>query len=93
MDRTAAISGAANASEKTVRFEAAPKFSAPFVSGLTAAAIPLILSFYWIAFWVAPDSMGLPLRVSTLACALFRVSSGIGLRSATRKRICSGFWC
>jgi O-antigen ligase len=42
-----------------------------FVSGLAAAAIPLILSLYWIAFWVAPDSMGLPLRVSTLACALF----------------------
>ncbi len=71
MNSTPAITGSAQASWRTVRFEAAPKFSVLFVSGLAAAAIPLILSFYWIAFWIAPDSMGLPLRVSTLTCALF----------------------
>ncbi len=67
MNSTPAI----HASWRPVRFEAAPKLSALFVSGLAAAVIPLVLSFYWIAFWGAPDSVGLPLRVSTLACALF----------------------
>ena len=71
MNSAPAITGAANASWKTARFEAVPKFSVLFVSGLVSAAIPLILSFYWIAFWVAPDSTGPPLRISMLGCTLF----------------------
>jgi len=53
------------------RIEANPKFSVLIVSGLASAAIPLILSLYWIGFWLAPASMGLPLRVSILGSALF----------------------
>jgi len=52
------------------RFEAQPKFSVLFVSGLVGAAMPLILALYWVAFGLAPESMGLPLRISMLGCAL-----------------------
>ena len=71
MNSTPAITGSAQASWRTVRFEAAPKFSVLFVSGLAAAAIPLILSLYWIAFWIVSETLGPPLRVSMLGCALF----------------------
>jgi O-antigen ligase len=71
MNSTPAILSGPIASREAVRFYAAPKFSVLFISGLAAAAIPLILSFYWIGFWVAPDSMGLPLRVSVSGGALF----------------------
>ena len=45
------------------RIAGAPKVSVFFVSGALAAAIPLILSLYWIAFWLAPESLGAPLRI------------------------------
>ncbi len=48
------------------RIEAAPKFSLLIVSALLGAAIPLALSCYWIAFWLAPESIGAPLRVSVV---------------------------
>jgi O-antigen ligase len=40
------------------------------VSGLLGAAIPLILSLYWIAFWLAPESLGAPLRISVAGCSV-----------------------
>ena len=46
--------------------EPAPKFSLLFISGLLGAAIPLTLALYWIAFWLAPESIGAPLRISVV---------------------------
>jgi O-antigen ligase len=37
---------------------------------LLGAAIPLILSLYWVFFWLAPERMGEPLRVSVAGCSL-----------------------
>ncbi len=71
MHSPTAIPGAVNANWEAIRFDAAPKFSVLLLSGLVAAAIPLLLALYWVGFWVAPDSMGLPLRVSMVGCALF----------------------
>lgn len=51
------------------RMEAAPKFSVLLLSGILAAAIPLVLSLYWIAFWLAPESVGGPLRILVLGCS------------------------
>ena len=52
------------------RFEANPKFSVLFLSSLVGAAIPLILSFYWFAFWLAPGSTGPLLRLPVLGFSL-----------------------
>jgi O-antigen ligase len=52
------------------RIEANPKFSVLFLSGLLGAAIPLILSLYWFAFWLAPGSTGPLLRIPVLLCSL-----------------------
>jgi O-antigen ligase len=49
--------------------QAAPKTSLLLVSALLGAAIPLILSLYWIAFSLAPEALGTFLRVSVLACS------------------------
>jgi O-antigen ligase len=65
------MSGAAPTNWTAIRLEARPRASVLFVSGLAGAAIPLVLSLYWIAFWMAPESMGPPLRVSVLGCVLF----------------------
>lgn len=67
----AAMTSAAPANWTGVPFEARPKFSLLVVSGLVSAAIPLILSLYWIAFWMLSETLGPPLRISMLGCTLF----------------------
>ncbi len=52
------------------RMEAAPKFAVLMLSGILAAAIPLSLSIYWIAFWIAPESVGAPLRILVVGCSV-----------------------
>ncbi len=61
---------AAPASWPQVPAQPSPKLSVLFWSGLLAASIPLSLSLYWIAFWLAPEYPGPFLRVSVLTCSL-----------------------
>lgn len=52
------------------RIHAGPKFSLLFISGALGAAIPLILSLYWIGFWLAPELMGASLRIGVGGCVV-----------------------
>jgi len=71
MSQVSAMSGQAPAPVSPIaRFEAGPKFSVLFLSGCLGAAIPLILSLYWIAFWLAPESVGALLRIPVLMCSV-----------------------
>lgn len=53
-----------------LRLGSSPKFSVLFWSGLAAAGIPLIISLYWIIFWLAPESEGAFLRVAIVGFSL-----------------------
>jgi len=64
LHQTASVNGPA------LRLQASSKFSVLFISGLLAAAIPLILSLYWPAFWLAPESSSALLRIVVLLFAL-----------------------
>ena len=70
MSQTSALPGPDPARWPASRVPGAPKFSVLMVSGLLGAAIPLILSLYWIAFWLAPESLGAPLRISVAGCSV-----------------------
>jgi O-antigen ligase len=70
MSHSSVMLGAASAHGSQLHFEAGPKFSLLFLSGLLAAAIPLILSLYWFAYPQAPDFVGPLLRISILGCSI-----------------------
>jgi O-antigen ligase len=70
MSHTSLMTGSAPVPWQTTQFQATPKFSVLFLSGLLAAAIPLILSLYWLAFSLAPESLGPPLRLSVVGCSV-----------------------
>jgi O-antigen ligase len=70
MNDMPAISSAGYADWAAVPLEAGPKFSMLVMSGMVAAAIPLILALYWVAFSLAPDLTGPLLRISVLISAL-----------------------
>jgi len=70
MSLTSAMNPSASPNWSAKRFEAGPKFSVLFLSGSLAAAIPLILSVYWVAFWMAPEALGAPLRIAVVGCTV-----------------------
>ena len=70
MSRTSVMSGSTTMPWSAPHFEARPKFSALLLSGLLAAAIPLFLALYWIAYSLKPESVGELLRVPVVGCAL-----------------------
>ena len=70
MSQSSALNPPASSGWPATRFEVGPKFSVLFLSGSLAAAIPLILSLYWVAFWMAPESLGGPLRIAVAGCTV-----------------------
>lgn len=53
-----------------IRFQPNPKVSVLFWSGLLGAAIPLMVSLYWIAVWLHVPSAGPLLRIGVLGSSI-----------------------